>query len=35
MDNIFFIFDAIDFIVRLMIVVIFFLMASTVKKTDP
>jgi len=35
MDNIFFIFDAIDFIVRLMIVVIFFLMASTVNKTDP
>ena len=35
MDNIFFIFDAIDFIVRLMIVVIFFLIASTMKKTDP
>jgi hypothetical protein len=29
------IFDAIDFIVRLMIVVIFFLIASTMKKTDP
>lgn len=35
MDNIFFIFDAIDFIVRLMIVVIFFFIASTMKKTDP
>lgn len=35
MDNIFFIFDAIDFIVRLMIVVIFFLIASTFRKTDP
>jgi len=35
MDNIFFIFDAIDFIARLMIVVIFFLIASTMKKIDP
>ncbi|NOR59228.1 MAG: hypothetical protein GQ469_01140 [Methanosarcinales archaeon] len=35
MDNIFFIFDAIDFIVRLMIVVIFFFIASTMKKIDP
>ena len=35
MDNIFFIFDAIDFIVRLMIMVIFFLIASTMKKIDP
>ena len=35
MDNIFFIFDAIDFIVRLMILVILFLIASTMKKTDP
>ncbi len=35
MDNIFFIFDAIDFIVRLLIVIIFFLIASTMRKTDP
>ncbi len=35
MDNIFFIFDAIDFIVRLLIVVIFFLIASTMRKIDP
>jgi len=35
MDNILFIFDTIDFIVRLMIVVIFFLIASTINKTDP
>ncbi len=34
MDNIFFIFDAIDFVVRLIIVVIFFLIASTMRKTD-
>ncbi len=32
--NIFFIFDAIDFTVRLMIVIIFFLIASTMRKTD-
>jgi hypothetical protein len=35
MDNIFFIFDAIDFIVRLLIVVIFFLIAYTMRKIDP
>ncbi len=35
MDNIFFIFDAIDFIVRFLIVVIFFLTAYAMKKTDP
>ncbi len=35
MDNIFFIFDAIDFIVRLMILVIFLSIASTMNKTNP
>ena len=35
MDNIFFIFDAIDFIVRLMIMVFFFSIVSTMNKTNP
>lgn len=35
MDNIFFIFDLIDFIARLVIVVIFFFIASTLKKSNP
>ena len=33
--DVYFFFNAVDFIVRLIIVVIFFLMASTLKNSDP
>jgi hypothetical protein len=33
--DVYFLFNAVDFIVRLILVVIFFLMASTLKNSDP
>ena len=33
--DVYFLFNAVDFMVRLIIVVIFFLIASTLKKSDP